>query len=211
MTTDRRIASVNEFLAATLLAGVALTWALAARHATPEGLAWTLDRLAGVAAYTLLSLSAGLGAVLKSRFVPSWLARPLQYGWHGLMSSFGLALTAVHVAFVTVDHQQPQTLADVLIPGHASYRPLALALGTLALYAALAVYLSFSARTNLPRPLWRGLHLLAYPAWLLATVHAWLAGTDQLTLLYLAGTAVVVGGAALRLFEARRSPQPSAR
>lgn len=201
--TDRRVASINEFLAAALLAGVALTWALAARSATPEGLAWTLNRLAGVAAYVLLSLSVGLGAVLKSRYVPAWLARSLQYGWHGLLSGFALALTAVHVAFVTVDHQQPQSLAAVLIPGRASYAPFALALGTLAAYAAVAVYLSFAARGRMSRPLWTGLHLLAYPAFVLATAHGLLAGTDHLTLLYVSGTAVALGGAALRLAEAR--------
>ncbi|MEJ2287613.1 MAG: ferric reductase [Deinococcales bacterium] len=201
--TDRRIASANEILAAVLLAGVALTWALAARSATPEGLAWTLNRLAGVAAYVLLALSVSLGAVLQSRFVPAWLARPLQYGWHGLLSGFGLALTAVHVAFVTVDTQKPQTLAAVLVPGRATYAPFALALGTLAAYAALAVYLSFAAKSRLARPLWTGLHLLAYPAFVLATVHGWLAGSDHLTAMYLAGTALAGFATMLRLAEGR--------
>ena len=206
--TNRRIASANEVLAAVLLAGVALTWALAARSATPEGLAWTLNRLAGVAAYVLLALSVSLGAVLKSRFVPAWLARPLQYGWHGLMSGFGLALTAVHVAFVTVDTQKPQSLSQVLVPGAASYAPFALALGTLAAYAAVAVYLSFAARSRLSRPLWTGLHLLAYPAFALATVHGWLAGSDHLTTLYLAGTGLAVIATLVRLTERRVTRQP---
>jgi methionine sulfoxide reductase heme-binding subunit len=201
--TNRRIASLNEVLAAALLAGVALTWVLASQSATPEGLAWTLNRLAGVAAYVLLTLSVSLGALLQSRFVPPWLARSLQYGWHGLLSGFGLALTAVHVAFVTVDTQRPQSFAAVLVPGHATYAPFALALGTLAAYAAVAVYLSFAARSRLPRPLWTGLHLLAYPAFVLATVHGWLAGSDHLFMMYLAGTALAATAAVLRLVERR--------
>ena len=209
MTHNRRIASVNEILAAVLLAGVALTWALAARSATPEGLAWTLNRLAGVGAYALLSLSVSLGAVLQSRFVPGWLARPLQYGWHGLLSGFALALTAVHVAFVTVDTQQPQSLAAILIPGRATYAPLALALGTLAAYAAVAVYLSFAARSRLSRPLWTGLHLLAYPAFALATVHGWLAGSDHLSTMYLVGTGLAVLALVLRLTEKKEKRRPS--
>jgi DMSO/TMAO reductase YedYZ heme-binding membrane subunit len=208
MTQDRRIASFNELLAAVLLVGVALTWAMAARSATPEGLAWTLNRLAGVAAYALLALSVSLGAVLKSRYLPGWLARPLQYGWHGLLSGFGLALTAVHVAFVTVDTQRPQSLAAVLIPGHATYAPFALALGTLAAYAALAVYLSFAARSRLSRPVWTGLHLLAYPAFALATVHGWLAGSDHLIGMYLAGTGLAVVATVLRLAEPRERKRP---
>lgn len=201
--TDRRIATLNEALAAALLAAVALTWALAWQSATPEGLAWTLNRLAGVGAYVLLALSVSLGAMLQSRFVPPWLARPLQYGWHGLLSGFGLALTAVHVAFVTVDTQRPQTLAAVLVPGRASYAPFALALGTLAAYAALAVYLSFAARSRLSRPLWTGLHLLAYPAFVLATVHGWLAGSDHLFAMYIVGTGLATLAVVLRLAEGR--------
>ncbi len=208
MTQNRRISSINELLAAALLAGVALTWALAARSATPEGLAWTLNRLAGVGAYALLSLSVSLGAVLKSRFVPAWLARPLQYGWHGLLSGFGLALTAVHVAFVTVDTQKPQSLAAILIPGRASYAPLALAFGTLALYAAVAVYLSFAARSRLPRPVWTGLHLLAYPAFALATVHGWLAGSDHLSAMYLVGTGLAALAVIVRVAERRDKRRP---
>lgn len=201
--TERRLASLNELLVALLLAAVALTWGLAARSVTPGGLAWTLNRIAGVAAYALLSLSVGLGAVLKSRVVPRWLVRPLQYGWHGLLSGFALALTAVHVAFVTVDTQQPQTLAGVLLPGRATYAPLALALGTLALYAVVAVYVSFAYKSRLPKRLWTGLHLLAYPAFLLATVHGWMAGSDHLTILYAAGTCFALAGLALRVFEGR--------
>ncbi|HKI57313.1 MAG TPA: hypothetical protein VKB31_09200 [Trueperaceae bacterium] len=207
--TERRIASLNEMLVALLLVAVALAWALAARSVTPEGLAWTLNRLAGVAAYALLALSVSLGAVLNSRYVPPWLARPLQYGWHGLLSGFALALTAVHVAFVTVDTQKPQTLAAALIPGHATYAPLALALGTLALYATVAVYVSFANKRHLPRRLWTGLHLLAYPAFLLATVHGWLAGSDHLTALYAIGTALVVAAAWLRLIDRRSARRAS--
>lgn len=206
--TSRRIASLNELLAAALLGAVAFTWALAARGATPEGLAWTLNRLAGVGAYVLLALAVGLGAVLQSRFVPPWLARPLQYGWHGLLSGFALALTAIHVAFVTVDTQRPQSLAAVLVPGRASYAPLALALGTLAAYASLAVYLSFAGKGRLPRRLWTGLHLLAYPAFALATVHGWLAGSDHLIALYLWGTGVALAGLSVRLLEGRARTRP---
>lgn len=201
--TEQRIASLNELLTALLLAAVALTWALAARSVTPDGLAWTLNRLAGIAAYALLTLAVSLGAVLQSRFVPAWLARPLQYGWHGLVSGFALALTAVHVAFVTVETHQPQTLAAVLVPGRATYAPLALAFGTLAVYATAAVYVSFANRSRLPRRVWVGLHLLAYPAFVLATVHGWLAGSDHLGFLYAAGTALALGAGALRVVDRR--------
>jgi len=203
--TDRRVTSASELLTAVMLTAVALTWVLAARSLTPEGLAWTLNRVSGVAAYALLALSLTFGALLNSRFMPQWLARPLQYGWHGLLSGFALALTAVHVAFVLVDTQKPQSLAAVLVPGMATFAPLALAFGTLALYGIAAVYLSFANRTRLPKRTWIGLHLLAYPAFAMATIHGWLAGTDHLTALYSAGTALALATAGLRLLGRRAS------
>jgi DMSO/TMAO reductase YedYZ heme-binding membrane subunit len=193
----------SEVLTGALLVAVGLTWAMAARGLTPGPLAWTLTRVSGVAAYAMLSVAVAFGAALKSRLVPVWLARPLQYGWHGVLSGFALALTAVHVAFVTVDTQQPQGLVAVLVPGRASYAPFGLALGTLAAYAALAVYVSFAARARLSRRAWVGLHLLAYPAFALATAHGLIAGTDHLAGLYLAGTALAAAGIALRWAEPR--------
>ena len=192
-----------DVLLGVLLAAVGFTWAMAARGLAPGPLAWTFTRVSGVSAYVLLALSVALGAALKSRFVPGWLARPLQYGWHGVLSGFALALTAVHVAFVTVDTQQPQTLAGVLLPGAATYAPVGLALGTLGAYAAVAVYVSFAAKARLPRRVWVSLHLLAYPAFALATAHGLIAGTDHLGGLYLAGTALACLGVALRMSEGR--------
>lgn len=206
--TDERVNAVNELLAAALLAGVAATWFLAARGLTPGPLAWTLTRVTGVGAYVLLTLTVGLGATLKSRLLPRWLAKPLQYGWHGVLSGFALAFTAVHVAFVTVDAKMPQTLLGVLVPGRASYAPLGLALGTLAAYAAVLVYLTFSLKARMPRRVWLGFHLLAYPSFVLATLHGILAGTDALGPLYLAGTALTTVALLVRMAD-RRAPVAS--
>lgn len=211
--SDTRSQPLVDVLTAVLLAAVAFTWALAARGLTPGPFAWTFTRVSGVLAYVLLTLSVALGAMLSTRFVPAWLARPLQYGWHGVLSGFALALTAVHVAFVTVDGQQPQNLAGVLVPGAASYAPFGLALGTLALYASVAVYASFAAKARLSRPVWLGLHLLAYPAFAMATAHGLIAGTDHLGALYVGGTALAAAAVALRLADEPRGAgrrEPSA-
>ncbi len=193
-----------ELMAGLLVAGVAGLWLLAAAGAAPAGLAWTFNRLAGVAAYALLTLSVALGALMGSRHVPPWLAKPLQYGWHGLLSGFALATTAAHVAFSVVDAEYPQPLAGVLVPGLATYAPLALGLGTLASYALAAVYLSFARRRCLAPRLWRTLHLLAYPAFALATLHGLFAGSDRLAWLYPPALALVAAATALRFLERPR-------
>ncbi len=193
-----------ELLGGVLLAGAALLWTAAALGVGPSGLAWTFDRLAGVVGYAALAAAVAVGALLGSRYVPPRLARPLQFGWHGVLSGFALALVAAHVAFTLVDAEHPQTVAGVLVPGLATYAPGALAAGTLAMHALAAVYLSFARRRTLPLRLWRGLHLLAYPAFALATLHGVLAGSDDLGWLYLPALSAVSAATALRFLERRK-------
>lgn len=159
--------------------------------------------MSGVVGYAALAVSVTLGALTSSRYVPAWLAKPLQYGWHGVLSGFGLVAIGVHVAFSLVDAQYPQTLAGVLVPGLASYAPFALALGTLAAYAVLVVYVSFARQRQLARVWVRLLHLLAYPAFAFATLHGVFAGSDRLAWLYLPALALVALATSVRLLERR--------
>ncbi len=189
-----------------LVTATVVTWWAAATGATPTAFGWVFLRLSGIAGYAALTITVALGALTAGAVVPKWLAKPLQYGWHGLLSGFGLGAVATHIAFTLIDAEYPQTLAAVLVPGLATYAPVALALGTLAFYAMVVVHGSFALRQRLPRRLVRGLHLLAYPAFVLATVHGLWAGSDRLPWLYPTGLGLVVLATAVRLLE----PRPSA-
>ncbi len=203
--TSRRV-SRNDLLLAAIAGALAMVWLLAWVGRTPESLAWTFLRLSGVAGYALLGLSVALGALTSSRFIPAWLAKPLQFGWHGLLSGAALALVVVHGAFSLVDATYPQTAAGVLVPGLATYAPVALALGTLAFYAMTTVYVSYGLRTRVPARWTKRLHLLAYPAFILGTLHGVMAGSDRLTWLYGLTLMVVAMATAVRLLE-RRGPK----
>ena len=207
--TPRQV-SRNDVLLASIAGALAMIWLLAWSGRTPEGLAWTFIRLSGALGYVLLGLSIALGALTSSRFIPTWLAKPLQFGWHGLLSGGALALVVVHGAFSLVDVRYPQTLAGVLVPGMATYAPAALALGTLAFYAMTTVYVSYGQRRRLPAAWTKRLHLLAYPAFLLGTLHGVMAGSDRLPWLYGVTSMVVAMATAVRLLErrgTRRVPQ----
>lgn len=189
-------------------AALGTLWLAAWAGWTPEALAWTFLRLSGVVGYAALAVSVTLGALTSSRYVPAWLAKPLQYGWHGVLSGFGLVATVVHGAFALVDAQYPQSLAGVLVPGLASYAPVALAFGTLAAYATLVVYVSFARKHRLARVWVKRLHLLAYPAFALATLHGVFAGSDRLAWLYLPALALVALATSVRMLE-QRSQAPA--
>lgn len=89
----------------------------------------------------------------------------------------------------------PFSLSQLLVPGTAAYRPLAVAFGVVAaeLLAALAVTNHY--RKRLPHRLWRRLHMLNFAVWGLALVHGLTAGTDARTtwaLVLYAGSAWLV-------------------
>lgn len=196
---------VNRYLLWLPLAVVSFYWLLAWTGLVPGGFTWAFLRLTGVIGYLLLALSVASGALLSARFTPpAWLAKPLQYGWHGLTAGSGLALVGIHIALSLVGTHYPQPLAGVLVPGLATFSPFAMGLGTVGTYLLVAPYLSFAGRRVLG-PRWvKGLHLLAYPGFAAGTLHGVLVGTDRLAWLYLGSVALVAFTVAIRLVERRR-------
>lgn len=72
----------------------------------------------------------------------------------------------------------PIGLAQELVPFTSPYRPFAVGLGVAAMELLAAVGISNTLRRRIPHGAWRKLHYLTLPAWLLASLHGVLAGTD---------------------------------
>lgn len=188
------------------LATLTLYWLFAYAGRAPGEWTWAFLRMSGIIGYALLTLSIASGALLAARFTPpNWLSKPLQYGWHGLTAGSGLALVAVHVAFSLVTEHYPQSLAAALVPGMASFEPVAMGLGTLGTYLLLAPYITFAAKRRLT-PVWvKRLHLLAYPGFVAGTLHGIFGGSDQLAWLYVGAMVLVAFTVAIRLAERHRA------
>jgi len=180
ITGDR----VNTVLALSLAVLLLGGFILSALNLTSGPLAWSLLRATGVIAYLTLAATVSFGALLGSRYAPVWLVRAQQYGWHGLLSGFALVLGSVHGLFLAVDGKYAQPLSALLLPGTSTFSPLAVGLGTLGLYGLALVYGSTLWRKHLSVRVWRAVHLAAYPAFVLLTLHGLLIGSDQLGLLY---------------------------
>ncbi len=198
----------NDLLAACLIFALLAAWLLAWRGTGDLPVAWLMLRATGLAAYLALALSVIFGVLVAAPAAPSWLARAVSYGWHGLLSGFALTAGSIHGLFLLVDGQYPQTLAAVLIPGNASFKPLEVGLGTLGLETLALVYVSTLWRKHLPRPFWKGLHLLAYPAFLLTTLHGLRLGSDHAWPLYLVACGAAFLTLGLRLFSPRSVASP---
>ena len=139
---------------------------------------WVLLRAAGIGAYVALWLAVAWGLVATTGVVKRRISKPAANAFHAFVASTGLALLAIHLVLLVVDSYMPFAPLDVLIPLRASFRPVALAAGVIAMYAIVIVMVSSWTRSKMSTRLWRAIHLLAVPAFVLALLHGVFAGTD---------------------------------
>jgi predicted ferric reductase len=144
---------------------------------------WYLARAGGLAAMVLLSVATAFGALGSVRRGGPERRVVWQY-LHRTAATTGLLLVIGHVTAVVLDGKSHVSLEAVVVPLTSGYRPVAVALGTLAAYLFVLVALLGAARGRLaaaPRAAatWRWLHASAYLAWGLGVLHGFLAGTDS--------------------------------
>jgi sulfoxide reductase heme-binding subunit YedZ len=167
---------------------------------------WYLIRGFGMVAIIALSLTTVLG-IASMRAAPGAAAadrRVLLQLIHRSLSLLGLVVLGLHIGLSAVDRYVATSLTGALIPFTAGYRPFAIGLGTIAMYAFIAAAVSGLGRAKFAGSragllAWRSVHWMAYGGWVLAMGHSIFAGSDGNTawarLTYVA-CGVAVGAAA---------------
>ncbi|MEX0984160.1 MAG: ferric reductase-like transmembrane domain-containing protein, partial [Actinomycetota bacterium] len=139
---------------------------------------WLWLRAAGIGSYVALFSSVAWGLVATTGVVTKRVSKPASNHFHAATGVAGLVMLAVHLALLMIHDFMPFDLADVLVPWGAPYRPVAVGFGVVAMYMAIAVVASSWVRKRLSTRMWRAMHLIATPAFLLALLHGVFAGTD---------------------------------
>lgn len=169
---------------------------------------WNVSRSAGIMAWLLVSTSILWGVLLATRVVspgpkPAWLL-----DLHRWLATLSLAFTGLHMAALVADSYVSFTLAGVLIPFAAAWKPGSVALGIVSMYALVAIQLTSLAMKSISRVLWRRIHMSSYAVFAIITLHALLAGSDTGTRIFTSfSTALVMVTAAvvsLRLIVGRK-------
>ncbi len=171
---------------------------------------WIAARALGVTAYLLLAVEVGLGLVLSHpRNTAEWRKTKQVFPWHEMITVFTGAFLALHIALLAIDPFAKVGILGALVPGFSEYRPPAIAIGTVALYALIFTAVTAKWTRLLPGGWWLKVHRFAAVTFLLTWVHAVLAGTDggALTPLYLATGLPILAGVAHRLWTARVRPR----
>jgi sulfoxide reductase heme-binding subunit YedZ len=139
---------------------------------------WAVGRGTGVMALVLFSLTMVLGLVTRRGAALPGLPRFASLVLHRNASLLGVVFLAGHVVSMVVDPYAGVSLVATVVPLTASYRPLWVGLGALALDVLAAVLVTSLLRGRIPARAWRAVHWLAYALWPLAVVHTFGSGTD---------------------------------
>jgi predicted ferric reductase len=129
----------------------------------------------------LVTLSVVLGLVLSMRWQGNRWPRQITNELHGFVTLLSLVFIGVHVAAVWLDPYLGLGWQEVFVPFASHYRPIWSALGIVALYLALAVWITTQLRARIGHTWWRRLHLLAFGVFGFSCVHGITAGTDTAT------------------------------
>jgi DMSO/TMAO reductase YedYZ heme-binding membrane subunit len=138
---------------------------------------WYFARSAGIVAYLLLSSSVLLGVLMAGRARFTWPKFAVEEV-HRFLAILTGVFIVLHGGSLLLDRVVPISLAQELVPFTSPYRPFAVGLGICAMELMVAVGVTNALRRRMPYRLWRTLHYLTLPAWLLASLHGVLAGTD---------------------------------
>jgi hypothetical protein len=166
---------------------------------------WALGRGTGVVALVLFTLAIVLGIVARSgRSVPA-LGRFGVSDLHRTAALTGAALIGIHAGSLYLDPYAQLRLTDFLLPFTASYRPLWVGLGTLALDTVAIVTVVSLLRHRVGPTVFRAVHWATYALWPMALLHAIGSGTDAATM-WFRGLAVLCVSAVVTAVGWRLAP-----
>jgi sulfoxide reductase heme-binding subunit YedZ len=168
---------------------------------------WYAARAAGVLAYVLLTGGVLLGTLLSGRVrVPRWPAFAVT-DVHRFVGLLVGVFVSVHVLAIGLDTYVHFSLAQLVVPGASTYRPVWVALGIVAAELLVAIAVTNLLRKRIGFRRWRRVHYLTFVVWAGSTAHGIGAGTDSntpwLRFLYVVSIAAVLGAVVWRVARSR--------
>ncbi len=172
---------------------------------------WYTARAGGYTAFLLLTASVCLGLALSFKLAsPRW-PRFLTTELHRYVTLTAIGFAVLHGLALWADPWEAFPVSALVVPMDSHYRPLAVALGIVSLYLAIALWLSSRIQRRIGYPTWRRLHYLTYAVFALAATHTILAGEDAHTAwgrgIDWGAVALVAGLTVLRIGYGRRGRQ----
>jgi predicted ferric reductase len=132
----------------------------------------------GLAAVGTATLNMLLGLLIALRYSPVrlWPHRHINiFRLHNWTAYIVLLLIVLHPAVLLLRASTHFGWRDVLLPIDSPAQPAINTVGAAGLYGLLIVIVTSFFRLRMTRPLWKKLHLLVFPAFILMFIHSLLA------------------------------------
>jgi DMSO/TMAO reductase YedYZ heme-binding membrane subunit len=147
--------------------------------AVTEKLSWYVSRASGLVAWGMVAASIIWGITLSSRLlkrrgIPAWLL-----DLHRYLAALAIIFSVVHLIGLWADNFVYYGWKELFIPFGTDWKPGPTAWGIVAFYVLVAIEVTSLLMRRMPRKYWHAVHLLAYPLFILGTVHGFQAGTDR--------------------------------
>lgn len=156
---------------------------------------WMLIRGSGIVAFAMLAGSTIWGLLLTTKVLGSWAkAKPVAW-FHESLAVGAILATLVHMFALSIHEYIEFTWGDILVPGRASWRPLAVSLGVVAFYGMVLISVSFYFKRFIGQGAWRAIHFGSFGVFISVLAHGVMSGTDTgepWTVALYTGTAVAV-------------------
>ena len=200
---------------ASVIAGFAMVRVLA-RKTTPSLAPWVIARGTGLAmvVVTTLLVCVGLWMTHPKRNKKGGLLHPITLNAaHKTLAGTGAVLLFIHVSAIIADSFAKVGTVGAFVPLMSSYRPIPVALGTLALYAVLTVGITAWLKVRVKLFNWKMVHRYAVISFILIMIHGITAGTDTAVVagLYVLATIAVTALAVTRYHFDRPASRPAPR
>lgn len=173
---------------------------------------WYLNRGTGISLIVVFSLTVVLGVLATGRSTSPLWPRFVTQGLHRTLAALSVLLLASHAVSAVVDEYVDIRWWQAVVPFGATYQPVWLGLGTLALDLTLVVVATSLARGHLPHSAWFLVHVMTYAAWAAGVVHGFGIGTDAargwMAAITLGCVASVAAAVAARGVDLRRRRPP---
>ncbi len=145
---------------------------------------WIIGRGMGLAAYCSMWAMCMIGLWLRH---PWRWRRPVVHPetalrLHASLAAATIVLLAGHVISLALDRYAGVGWIGVFVPGAATYRPVAVGVGVVALWLLIAIAASARLGGRLIGRAWLPIHRLSLPLFTAVFCHGVLAGTDTPTL-----------------------------
>ncbi len=173
---------------------------------SPSPITWYLARAAGIMLYLLVWMAVVTGLGLTTSLFDRWPGRGMVFSLHAFATNLTYGFLVLHLLSLAADTTVRFSAQQLLVPFASGWREPWTGLGVIAGGLTLLVGGSFALKRVIGQRVWRALHWLTFPLYLLALLHGVGAGSGASTPwmqgLYLATGSTVVLLAIYRLLRA---------